>query len=89
MYTYSMSVATRCIASVGLCFVSSDRLSAQDILTIKKVMEYLYSKVYGEDGLADGKGLKVDCTECFEVFCNNQVGITVACCPTQNLLFLL
>ena len=37
------------------CALFRDRLSAQDLLTIKKVQEYVYDKVYGEKGEESGK----------------------------------
>ena len=52
---------------------SSDRLSAQDILTVRKVLEYLYPKVFGEEGKLDKDGTKIDCTDCLELLCNEQV----------------
>ena len=33
----------------------SDRLSAQDLLTIRKVQEYVYDKLYGDKGEEAGK----------------------------------
>ena len=48
-------------------------MSAQDILTVRKVMDYLYSKLYGDKGLKDGEGELIECTECFDVYCNGKV----------------
>ena len=50
-----------------ICNLFSDRLSAQDILTIKKVQEYVYDKLYekGEESGKEGRGSHIDilCTE--------------------------
>ena len=59
----------------SLLMCSSDRLSAQDILTVRKVLEYVYPKVYGEEGKVDKDGTKIDCTDCLELLCNDQVRI--------------
>ena len=37
----------------------SDRLSAMDVLTIGKVMDYAYQKAYGEGGKVDKEGRKL------------------------------
>ena len=53
----------------------SDRLSAMDVLTIGKVMDYAYQKAYGEGGKVDKEGEKIDCKNCLEILCMNQVCI--------------
>ena len=47
---------------------SSDRLSAQDILTVRKVQEYVYSKMEPKKGIEGEQG-----PECFEILCHEQV----------------
>lgn len=63
----------------------SDRLSAQDLLTIKKVQEYVYDKLYGEKGDEsgkDGRGSHID------ILCAEQVNIPciIGCSPQANNL---
>ena len=53
----------------------SDRLSAMDVLTIGKVMEYAYQKVYGDGGKVDKDGEKINCKSCLEILCMNQVSV--------------
>ncbi len=55
------------------CALFSDRLSAQDLLTIKKVQEYVYDKLYGDKGKEagkDGRGGNI------EITCADQVSET-------------
>ena len=40
-------------------------------------MEYLYGKLYGDEGLKGTNGELLDCTECIEILCNNKV---LDCC---------
>lgn len=47
----------------------SDRLSAQDILTVKKVTDYLYGKLY--------EGKKDETTDTIEIYCQGQVCVTI------------
>ena len=58
----------------------SDWLSAMDMLTIGKVMEYAYQKVYGDGGKVDKEGEKIDCKNCLEILCMNQVSIYILLC---------
>jgi len=53
----------------------SDRLSAMDVLTIGKVMEYAYQKVYGDGDKVDKDREKIDCKNCLEILCMNQVSV--------------
>jgi len=59
--------------------VCSDRLSAQDVLSIRKVREYVYDKLHPDnDGEApEGRGSNID------VFCADQVSST-----TRDVFFL-
>lgn len=53
------------------CALFSDRLSAQDLLTVKKVQEYVYDKVYGdkgEDAGKEGRGSNMEIT-CADQVC--------------------
>lgn len=54
----------------------SDRLSAQDILTVKKVIDYLYGKLYGDKGPVNSNDEKIDPLDCLELFCQGQVRLT-------------
>ena len=45
----------------------SDRLSAQDILTVRKVTEYLHGKLYGNEETSDW----------IEIYCQGQVAILI------------
>ena len=51
----------------------SDRLSAMDVLTIRKVLDYAYQKLYGEEGKFDEDGEKIDCADCLEILCTHKV----------------
>ena len=51
----------------------ADRLSAQDILTIRKVHDYAYNKVYGEEGRMGEDGEKLEADTCLEILCMDQV----------------
>lgn len=73
--TGQYTITVRLLVLLILIVSYSDRLSAQDILTIKKVLDYLYTKVYGEEGPKGADGEPVNCTECFEILCNNKVCI--------------
>ena len=55
------------------CCTYSDRLSAQDILTMKKVLDYLYNKLYGEKGKLDKNNEKMESSDVLELYCQNQV----------------
>lgn len=52
---------------------NGDRLSAQDILTIRKVHDYAYNKVYGEEGKIGEDGEKLEADTCLEILCMDQV----------------
>ena len=52
---------------------SNDRLSAQDLLTVRKVHDYAYNKLYGEEGKLDENGERMDPETCLEILCMDQV----------------
>ena len=59
----------------------SDRLSAQDLLSIRKVQEFAYQKVYGDEGKREGEGgeeRKVDCGDCLEILCMDHVSVMMS-----------
>ena len=53
----------------------SDRLSAMDVLTIRKVKDYAYQKAYGEGRKVDKEGEKIDCKNCLEILCMHESGL--------------
>ena len=57
-----------------------------DVLTIGKVMDYAYQKVYGEGGNVDKEAEKIDCKNCLEILCMNQVRIYIL---IVNLIHIL
>ena len=42
-------------------------------------MDYLYTKLYGEDGKGK-QGRKLEAHECMDILCNNQVCVCVCLC---------
>lgn len=54
-------------------FSGNDRLSAQDLLTIRKVHDYAYNKLYGEEGRVDENGERLEPETCLEILCMDQV----------------
>ena len=68
----------------------SDRLSAQDLLTIHKVQEYVYDKLYGEKGEdagKEGRGSNIDILCAEQVRSSNQ--LTTSCMGVVWVLHLL
>ena len=49
------------------------------MLTIWKVFDYIYQKLYGEEGKLDEDVEKMDRTDCLEIFCTNGVVINLLC----------
>ena len=48
-------------------------MSAQDLLTIRKVHDYAYNKLYGEEGKVGEDGEKLEADTCLEILCMDQV----------------
>ena len=44
-----------------------------DVLTIRKVLDYTYQKLYGEEGKVDEDGEKIDAADCLEILCTDKV----------------
>ena len=42
-----------------------------DVLTIRKVLDYTYQKLYSEEGKVDEDGEKIDAADCLEILCLN------------------
>lgn len=67
------------------CFcILSDRLSAQDLLTIKKVKEYVYDRLYGdkgEDAGKEGRGgnIEITCAEQVQLYGDRGENIEITC----------
>ena len=64
----------------------SDRLSAQDLLTVKKVQEYVYDKVYGdkgEDAGKEGRGSNMEIT-CADQVCLSTCMYTFVYCTCNR-----
>lgn len=78
-----LSTVILCLLCMG-CSACSDRLSAPDILSIKKVMEYIYQRLYGEEGKLDEDKHKIDCGDCLEILCMNQVCCYHSISPLHN-----
>lgn len=44
-----------------------------DVLTIRKVLDYTYQKLYGEEGKVDEDGEKIVAADCLEILCTHKV----------------
>ena len=62
-----------CFTYLHFSISNNDRLSAQDLLTIRKVHDYAYNKLYGEEGRLDENGERLEPETCLEILCMDQV----------------